>query len=77
MCGFSDFGELDSFESSMYVSRPPRNNSENNLSSLCSQHSVMLSSSRPVDMPHSNFYGSDTSLNLSGMYSTEIVLVNR
>lgn len=71
----SDFDELDSFESSMYASGLPRRNSENNLTSSMGPMSTAASdSSRPVDMPvmNSNFYGSDTSLNLSG----ELLIAN-
>ena len=64
----SDYNELDSFETSMYGGGLPRRNSENSLASLSSQPVNLSSSSRPVDMPtlESSYYGSDTSLNLSG-----------
>lgn len=62
---FSDFESLDTFESSIYNSGLSRPSSETNLVNMGSHPD---SSSRPVDMPslEDSYYGSDTSLNLSG-----------
>ena len=68
----TNFESLDSFESEIFGDGVPRRSSENNLASMSSH-----SSSCPMDIIPQNqregYWGSDSTLNLSGLCSKNII----